>query len=241
MSGPTTVVPPACSSPTSAAWSKEPQGRGARQPVPGRHPRGRRDRLRARAFRDDDVPGPPIRSSTCGSSSSSWPRRPRDAERSSTSAQGGEGDSSLEAEVAPPSARADPGARARRCIAASSRAQRDALSARSSCSPTSRCWRWSTSTRPAGRPDAIITPSGGLLEVAEVFGAVRPARGRSGPLTPTTGEMLEGLGLGEAPCSRFIQAAYHTARSANLPHHRREGEPRPGPSGWARTRRSAQA
>ena len=50
------------------------QGRGAGQPLPRRHPRGRRHRVRAAGLRRRRRPrARPIRSSTCASSRSSWP------------------------------------------------------------------------------------------------------------------------------------------------------------------------
>ena len=75
------------------------------------------------------------------------------------------------------------------------------------------------------RVDEVVAPVVAELgDTAPVFGACVQLEAEAAMLdADERTEMLEALGLGEGALPRFVKAAYHAARAAHVPHHRREG------------------
>ena len=219
------------------------EGRGARQPVPRQHPRGRRHRPRGallqgrrrhpcrrqhrsgRRHRDDRNRADARR-----------PRQPGEARRppgeeSQGQRRGGErsqGD-----------ARSDQGRRWRFCAKASRRASSSASPRRrrcftcSACSPRCRCSTSATSTRLRPRPATSYRSRSrrGPRPRARAASRSRPrSRPRSRRCRPTSAEhFLADLGLEETGLDRLIRAGYDAAALVTYFTAGPEAGARPGP------------
>ena len=221
------------------------QGRGPRQPVPGPHPRGRRHRLRAAGLRRRRrARRRPTRSSTSRvvEIELAWPtsRPSRSSSRSKRKAAQGRQvarrprsrRSRPRYAVARRRARRSTGRRPRRRAAAS-------CCGRCSCSPTSRCWPSSTSTRTSSADaDAVAAPVR-----AELGGArrgarrVRAARGRGrASSTPTSGprcSRASGSARARCPASCRPPTTCSGCARSSRPARRRAGRGRSGPGAKA--------
>ena len=222
-------------------------GRGPRQPVPRPAPRGRRPRLRAAGLRGPTScrPGRPRPASTTSHARArARAGRPGHGRgpASTSRRKAAKGDKSLAGRDRRPGA--GPGLPRRGHAALPGRLTADergpAQGARS-CSPTSRCWPWSTSARTSSTtPSSSRSPA--VRRPGRRLGVSRAAGGRGGPARSRgAGRAARGPRARRGRRAPGGPGRLPPAGPAHVPHHRATRRAGPGRSGPAPRRRSAPA
>ena len=214
-------------------------GRGPGQQVPGQHPRGRRHHLRAAGLRRRRrARARPTRSSTCASSRPSWPwpTWTRSRPRSTSGAR-------RPSRTAPWPTRWPPSAgpsitwpRAPRSTAATSTPTTGRCCGPTSCSPTSRCWPWSTSARTTSTAPTRSWPrwwpswAGGARSSACACSS-RPRPPRSTPTSGPRCSRRSAWARARCPASCRPPTTCSACAPSSPPARRSPGPGRSGP-GW---------